>query len=688
MFARFKELVRVFGWHSLWQRTVVHIERRLGLLRRRTPPGSWDQVHPASILLIDVPSTEEGFWEYHHKQDLPRIFAQPLPDLSQYATTEVLAEAQRFLEGELRYFNGEFLPIGYPPRWNIDLSSGREWDLGRHWTRNSHSDPGDVKYLWEPSRFTWAWLLLRAGTFSGEEKWADAFWQVFEDWLSHNQPNRGPNWMDGQEVALRLIAVLAAVEAFSPLPSFTPRRLTSVLRFVYVSARRIHANLRYADATNSNHAISEATALWMAALFFPELRGAAGWNKTALDMLERQVNRQFFPDGGYSMYSDNYHRFSTQLLALFGAIQQRRGLRLPEGFRERMTAVADYLHAQMDPLTGRLQNTGSNDGSLPLPLNSCNFLDFRPLVQLCSAAGRGVFLLPPGPWDEDALRLFGELPLQSRPHRPPPLHFPQAGRVILGGEGDLAFLNAVHFISRPSQDDVLHVSLRMHGLPIAIDAGTFSYHAAPPWHDGLAGASIHNTLTVSGSGAMRRLGPFTWGSWSQARVLTLNDEAVLVEQDGFLRLHDPLTHRRHIQRLPGGRWLVTDHVRSAAPQQLRLQWLLSDFPWHELESALVLETGVPPVLLRLGCTQPGAAFSVVRAGPHSTRGWQSPAYGVRLPALSAVLEVTASEAFFWSFLGDPQDTIKPEGSMLHLTIAGKTEHRDLNRLTAVPGETK
>ena len=51
---------------------------------------------------------------------------------------------------------------------------------------------------------------------------------------------------------------------------------------------------------------------------------------------------------------------------------------------------------------------GSNDGALVLPLNNCDFTDYRPLLQLGWYITKKQFLFEPGPWDEDIFWLCGE----------------------------------------------------------------------------------------------------------------------------------------------------------------------------------------------------------------------------------------------------------------------------------------
>src|ERR1051325_11444785 len=67
-----------------------------------------------------------------------------------------------------------------------------------------------------------------------------------------------------------------------------------------------------------------------------------------------------------------------------------------------------YLSQLIDPQTGQMPVYGSNDGALVLPLNNCDFTDYRPLLQLGWYLTKKEFLFEPGPWNEDIFWLYGE----------------------------------------------------------------------------------------------------------------------------------------------------------------------------------------------------------------------------------------------------------------------------------------
>ena len=115
--------------------------------------------------------------------------------------------------------------------------------------------------------------------------------------------------MDGQEAALRLMAWTFGFYQFSTSPRLHLRRIAQFTVMVAAHAERIYKNLDYAISTRSNHTISEAFGLWLVGLLFPELKDAEKYLRLGGQLLEQEAAAQIFPDGTYSMYSLNYHRF-------------------------------------------------------------------------------------------------------------------------------------------------------------------------------------------------------------------------------------------------------------------------------------------------------------------------------------------------------------------------------------------
>ncbi len=501
-----------------------------------------------------------------------------------------------------------------------------------HWT--AYETPvyngRDIKFAWEPARFCWAADLVRAHLHTGDPR-LPAFFRTQLEAFNRNHPAySGPHWANGQEVALRLLHLALAGSLLPDVPGLA--------QMIAVHAARIPPTLTYARAQFNNHLLSEAAALVTAAACLPEHPAARRWLRAGWNAFHEGVSGQFAEDGAYVQHSTNYHRLALQLglwvFALTGAVGQA----FPDASRARLAAGTRWLLQRCDPQTGAVPNLGPNDGAYLFPLTGLPFFDFRPVAQAAAVAFLGAPAFEPGPWDEFAGWLGLGAP-QAAPvsdfHNPPP-----ASGILTHPQLDSrAALRAVRFTHRPGHADQLHVDLWWRGEPLALDPGTYLYNADPPWDNALQSAFHHNTLTADGRDQMTRAGRFLYVDRAQGRLVPASGEKAAAEHDGYRRLG--ITHHRTLAAGDAG-WRITDRVEGSGRHELRVHWLLPDWPWELDETTLVVHGPAGTARLRFHHPEDGAArIQLARAGeslagdPVSpTAGWVSPTYAVRKPALS------------------------------------------------------
>ncbi len=669
---------------------------RTGIIRLQMPMGEWSDYKNR---ISEKPAGRVARMFF---AGVPRPSTLP-PNVS-WNEQIAVDEANRVLNGEIKYFAHEFVKTGFPPNWhkdyfsNVTLSDSEgslptqsetlrsqrtlpQSDMNKHWSQISDDSTTDIKCIWEPSRFAFVYTLVRAYVATQDEKYPEAFWTLIEDWAQHNPPNTGPNWMDGQEIALRLMAWTFGYNAFINSPSTTPERIAKFTLYVAAQAERIYKNIDYAISTRSNHTISEAFGLWLVGLLFPELKDSKKYFALGRKLLEQEAAAQIFPDGSYSMYSLNYHRFILHIYLYAIRLGEIYQLPFTTQLKTSVAKSIEYLSQLIDPQTGQIPTYGSNDGALVLPLNNCDFNDYRPLLQLGWYITKGERLFEPGPWDEDIFWLYREsFTAKNAKGAKKELNlsalrelrgdsFPAGGVYLLRNTNSHALIHCTDFTSRPSHADQLHVDLWIHGHNIAIDAGTYLYSGADIWRNGLAHTSAHNTVTVDNKDQMTMVSRFTWTNWSKGKVLKHDKNLWQGEHDGY----KPVSHKRTVMSLEGDRWLVVDNLIASEPHHYALHWLLRDSGVQELATAHSLllsptktdsKLSDSRILIRIGLVDGNGKFSLVRADPNSTCGWRSRYYGHKDPAISAMLEATQPQVTFWSFFGFENDVVEIEGNAL------------------------
>lgn len=722
MFKRIKTLASLFlelgpRWSAF--RLAYAFRLRTGLIRLQTPQYAWADRPLEYWLQPTIPSDSDSYAKWR-KQNAPKFFASvgarsPRPDYG----TNAIEEADRLLNGELKYFSHEYRKTGFPPNWTgVTLSDSEgplpqtpeilrsqrtlpQNDITKHWSQisddyviarralvlpdeaipnddeiassktksASHSVPSgerhkDIKFVWEPNRFAFVYTLVRAYAATSDEKYPQAFWTLIQDWAEHNPPNTGSNWKDGQEIALRLMAWTFGLYAFIHSPSTTNLQISQFTQYLAAQAERIHANIGYAISTRSNHTISEAFSLWMVGLLFPELKDAKKYFHLGKRLLEEEAAKQIFPDGSYAMYSLNYHRF---ILHIYLYAVQLGKLNQSPFSNHQISALSNsihYLSHLIDSTTGQMPVYGSNDGALVLPLNNCDFTDYRPLLQLGSVITTGEPMFEPGDWDEDVFWICGETYLTPNPspeRRGGRLPSPtgrragdEGGTYILRNTNSRAILRCTDFTSRPSHADQLHMVLWMGTHNIAIDAGTFLYSGEGIWRNGLARTSAHNTVTVDSKDQMTMVSRFTWTNWAKGKVLLHTDDLWQGEHDGY----KPVRHKRTVMALEGNRWLVIDDLEAKKPHHYALHWLLSDAPFTQNNNSLHLNYEASTYKIQTGLLNGEGKFTILRADPNSTYGWRSRYYAHKEPAISLLLEAHQPSARFWTFFGFENDIVE------------------------------
>ena len=369
--------IRVVGIRSAYWYLLYRIERFSGISRRRTSLGSWDETAsriPADALAWDPTDAQHFFFGD------PKVLGAALRGIFPQVNASLKRELESIQKGSYSLWEDARHDLGFPPDWNRNPLTGRSILADRHWTAIDEQAAGDIKGIWELSRFSLAFRLARFYALTGDERTPEIFWQLVESWMQVNPPNAGPQWLSSQEVALRAMAWIFALHAFARSPATTIARMEKIIAALDAHARRIEATLAYAKAQNNNHLISEAAGLFTIGLLFPKLPGSSRRRALGRALLESTAG-QFFPDGGYIQHSVNYHRLALQLYAWAMRLAEISGRPFSPAMYSCVDRSLDLLGRLIDPGTGSMPNIGHNDGALFLALNSCAYEDYRPLLQ-------------------------------------------------------------------------------------------------------------------------------------------------------------------------------------------------------------------------------------------------------------------------------------------------------------------
>jgi hypothetical protein len=280
---------------------------------------------------------------------------------------------------DIRLFGWIPLPLsGEPPDWHRNVLSDRRNSESAAWWRIPDFDPdaGDIKGVWEPSRF--AWVVRFAQRIAvGDKEARERLDHWIRHWCNYNPPYRGANWKCGQEASIRVMQ-LAVAAVITGSQSETSEALSSLLR---AHLQRIASTISYGLAQDNNHGTSEAAALFIGGSWLSRSgrTGARRWERLGRQRLEDRVQRLIAEDGTFSQYSVNYHRMVLDTLAL-AETWRAKAAREPfsETFYKRARAATTWLSTLVERESGDAPNLGANDGAWLLPLSDADYRDYRP----------------------------------------------------------------------------------------------------------------------------------------------------------------------------------------------------------------------------------------------------------------------------------------------------------------------
>ena len=506
-----------------------------------------------------------------------------------------------------RYFGWHVVPSRDAPDWYRNPFNGqRVAGTDRPWWQISDfaTGVGDIKTVWEASRFEWA-LEFAQRAATGDPCALDQLNAWLSDWTAHNPPYSGPNWKCGQEAAIRVMHLAAAGLVIGP---GTPALAPALAALLKAHLARIEATMSYALAQDNNHGTSESAALFLGGTWLAAHGEQAGrrYARRGWRGLEERAVRLIGADGSFSQYSVTYHRLMLDTYSLVEVWRRRLQLPGPSNvLSARLAAAARWLFAFTQPESGDAPNLGANDGAHILPLSAARYRDFRPSVQLACAlflnrrAYEGV---------EHCAHALAWLDVATPPVAMEASHsavFNDGGFCILRQQESVAYLRFPNFRFRPSQADALHLDLWRRGVNLLRDGGTFSYNAGLEQLNYFGGTRGHNTVEFDSRDQMPRLGRFLFGAWLRAEPVALvSDDARQVSATATYRDMWGCRHRRSVQLGPD-RLRVSDTV-TGFRQRAVLRWRLAPLAWqlrgHTLEAPglrLSVSADVPIVRLSL-----------------------------------------------------------------------------------------
>ena len=511
--------------------------------------------------------------------------------------------------------------------------------------------------------------LLAAWQRTDSTLFAEVYDRLIRDWVVHHPlPEPGDSiyqvldttqaldWRDIGEVEWRTLEAGHRLGAswpqtfygFQDSDAFSPAARLLMLSSISDQAQYLHQYHKQGH----NWTTMEMNGLALAGLAFPEFQASDKWAEYALEVMEREIQRQVYPDGIQTELSTK-----TQWVALFrfesiSVNFRKAGRAISEEYTHRLEEMYNYLAYSMRP-----------DGHQPLN-NDADREDLRPRV--LRAAKK--FDRPDWQWIATN-GTAGQLP-----DAPPTAVFPWAGIHVMRNGWDKsahwAFFDTGPFGTGHQHSDKLHLSVAAYGKDLLVDGGRYThqnYFSFDPtlWRGYFRSSFSHNVILVDGQG--QQGGPVRVSAPLKENQDFVHhptyDYARGTFDDGFVGVDGKATHTRSLLYLRDQYWVVVDHIDTDRPRTLQVLWHYAPTCQVVLKQEEAVSINEAEGNLRIVAVGEEVRWQAELVSgqekPH-IQGWYSAEYGTKEPNPTVIYTATIDQPTTFAWLLVPAHGAVPK----------------------------
>lgn len=554
-------------------RSSYELERKAGLLARRFPTV----LKPVTIPSLNDWREKGRGWYFQDRGTLtvPKVKSAQLKE-----------KMKHILKGDVLFFSKSWKSLGLDYDWVTNPETGYHYDAKQHWTKvNDFSkEAGDIKFVWEKSRFSWLLTVCRYDYHFDEDHAKFVFSQIL-DWIDKNPLNCGPNYKCSQETSIRINNWLFALSFYKHSEALTEDRWKKIMTSIYWQTDHVMKNINFSRiAVRNNHAITETLTLYLIGMMFPMMKGAAAWKKKGKRWFEQEIDYQIEDDGTFIQDSMNYHRVLIQLLTYAIALADKHGETFSDFVYEKAYSSVNFLFQCQEPTNGWLPNYGANDGALFFPLSDNDYRDYRPQLDALHILLTGASLYDEAYEDvqwicckENPKRKLQKKILKQQGL----IKFEKSGFYLIREEDTLSFVRCGLFKKNGSTDQ-LHLDVWYKGKNVLMDGGSYMYNTDEATVRYFAGTEAHNTIMIGDYDQMQKGMRFIW--FYPPTLISSNlyekeeDYFFEGEINAFKQIAEGIIVQRVIKKKKGiPEWTVIDTVKGVPSSMIFRQLWHTDY---------------------------------------------------------------------------------------------------------------
>jgi len=546
------------------------VEKRMGMLKKRHP------IRPEikHFITLEKWKKTEIIFPILDKENI---------GFNKISNNSLKVKAEKIVSGEICFFSYDWKKLGLSYDWITNPVSGFKYDISKHWSEinDFRIENGDIKYVWEKSRFSYLLTIMRNDYHFNEDHAAFVFSEI-ENWIDSNPINQGPNWKCSQEIALRLFNWMYLLTFYKNSNSLTEDLWDKIQNVIYWSLHHIYQHINFSRiAVRNNHAITETLALTLSEFLFPYIPESKKWANAGRNWFEEEINYQIYDDGTFLQFSMNYNRVLVQLLSFGISITEKNNKPFSEITYIKAYKTLNFLYQCLQNENGFLPNYGNNDGALFFPLSEKDYRDFRPQLNTLHHILTGNSLYSDSLISED-INWVQNTPISNYKFEPLKqqigvLSFENGGYYICRKESSFSFIRCGNHKDRPAHADNLHLDIWVNGKNVLRDSGTYKYNTSKNISNYFTGSSSHNTVVVNEESQMLKGSNFIWYYWTQCNNAgwgeTVDYYIFKGKIKAYTHLNKKATHFREvIISKKSEEWIVKDEIKNLENFSKRQVW--------------------------------------------------------------------------------------------------------------------
>ncbi|RAI79922.1 hypothetical protein BFS35_010735 [Macrococcoides goetzii] len=609
-------LIKNMGLRWTLYRIQYELKKKSGYIKKQYPSK------PINTIVIDEKydidtiknSINKNLKQLNHQISIKKSEKESLLK----RTDDILNNKFRYFFDKSYEFNG----------WNFSPKTNKHASLNLHWSEISDmsSDFGDIKWIWDLNRFTFAYDLVRSYQQTNDEKYIEKFWSLFEDFIKSNPLEMGPNYRCSQEMSFRANAWLFALYYFIESNHSTELRIRLMIKHLIHYARHISKHINFSvEAVKNNHSISEASTLIVLGNTFDFIDEFKKYKKKGLNILKKEIKWQIREDGSYIQNSHNYHRLVIQDISWVLISLKSKELPIPFWLSKKLNASINFFLIMINK-NGQVPNYGMNDGSYIFPLTELPYNDYRPVIQSAH------YLLYEKLIDfEDSIfemtQIFGATKntekIKYQLIKNGIYSFPEGGLYVLVKNKWKVIIKSKSYKERPVQADMNHAEIWYEDKCIFGDAGTYSYNENAELLNYFNGTFSHNTIVINNKHQMTKGNRFVWYYWSKSKKPKIRESKDSYFIEVTLLNYADKQHVRKIN-LKSDEIIIEDIVKNLdESSSLNLQWLTERDIIKKNNNSLIIDN---KLLLKVE-TKNNLHLETYYGSLLPFKGWSSSTYG-------------------------------------------------------------